>query len=53
VVAEALERGHDVTATDVGELDLTDAAAVARYGELLEPEATINGHAPLVTAGER
>ena len=42
VVAEALERGHDVTATDVDELDLTDAPAVARYAELLAPEATIN-----------
>ena len=42
VAALAVERGHAVTATDLPELDLTDAAAVRRFVADCAPEAVIN-----------
>jgi len=42
VAAMAAERGHDVTATDLPELDLTDAAAVERFLARHAPDAVVN-----------
>ena len=38
----ARERGHEVRATDLPELDLTDAEAVARFVDAEAPDAAIN-----------
>jgi len=42
VVAAARERGHEVTASDLPDLDLLDAPAVARFVAGLEPDAVVN-----------
>ena len=42
VVAAARERGHDVTGTDLPELDLTDAAAVRAFVSELAPDVVVN-----------
>jgi dTDP-4-dehydrorhamnose reductase len=42
VAAAARERGHEVRATDLPELDLVDAAAVRRFVEEAAPEAIVN-----------
>ena len=42
VVAEARARGHEVVASDVGDLDLTDEAAVRARVDAEAPEAAIN-----------
>ena len=42
VVASARERGHDVTGTDLPELDLTDAEAVREFVGRLGPECIVN-----------
>src|SRR4051794_7191009 len=42
VVDVARERGHDVTPTDLPELDLTDAEAVERFVADVRPEAVVN-----------
>jgi dTDP-4-dehydrorhamnose reductase len=42
VVDVARERGHDVTPTDLPELDLLDAGAVERFVADARPEAVIN-----------
>jgi dTDP-4-dehydrorhamnose reductase len=42
VAAIAAERGHDVVATDLPELDLLDAEAVRRFVREHEPDAVIN-----------
>jgi dTDP-4-dehydrorhamnose reductase len=42
VVSEARSRGHEVVGTDLPELDLTDADAVARFVAQVEPDAVVN-----------
>jgi dTDP-4-dehydrorhamnose reductase len=42
VAGVARERGHDVRGTDLPELDVTDAAAVARFVEEAAPDVVVN-----------
>jgi dTDP-4-dehydrorhamnose reductase len=42
VVAEAQARGHDVRATDLPELDLTDPDAVGRFVAQARPDVVVN-----------
>jgi dTDP-4-dehydrorhamnose reductase len=42
VAAVARERGHEVRGTDLPELDVTDAAAVARFVEEAAPDVVVN-----------
>ena len=42
VVAEARDRGHDVTGTDLPDLDLTDAQATFDFVGELEPDAVVH-----------
>ena len=42
VVAAARERGHDVTGTDLPELDLTDPAAVRAFVSETAPDVVVN-----------
>ena len=42
VVDDLRARGHEVRGTDLPELDLTDAGAVARFVDEVQPEAVVN-----------